>query len=257
MDIITIVFKAVIVGGLVGFAVGAGAARMFHAPNVQGMGSFRTLGEMNACEGDAVSHFSFGFGFFFNCWASIISAGCFTQDILHRVIPHWATALLLWKNPNVEETMHNPRKMALAGAGIGITLITLLSSTAVAIPASLQVVGSKVLGPAAAWLINPVMPIIFWIAAIDSGRYTGLWGTVLGGLAHMIMGNATPGVVLGILIGKGLEEGGWNNVTRTLLGAIITLFTLSAFFRGFDIKMLKQFYIQVPEWLLQLHKFFG
>ena len=73
----------------------------------------------------------------------------------------------------------------------------------------------------------------------------------------MIMGNATPGVVLGILIGKGLEEGGWNNVTRTLLGAIITLFALSAFFRGFDLKMLKQFYIQVPEWLLQLHKFFG
>lgn len=57
MDILTIVFKAVIVGGLGGFFVGAGTFRMFHAPNVQGMGSFRTLGEMNACEGDAVSHF--------------------------------------------------------------------------------------------------------------------------------------------------------------------------------------------------------
>lgn len=63
MTIIIILLKSLFIGGLVGFAAGAGAARMFHAPTTQGLGAFRTLGEMNACEGDAASHFSFGLGF--------------------------------------------------------------------------------------------------------------------------------------------------------------------------------------------------
>ncbi len=58
-----ILFKSLIIGGLVGVGVGAGAARMFHAPTTQGMGAFRTLGELNSCEGDPASHFSFGLGF--------------------------------------------------------------------------------------------------------------------------------------------------------------------------------------------------
>ena len=36
---------------------------MFHAPQTQGLGAFRTLGEMNAAQGDPASHFSFGLGF--------------------------------------------------------------------------------------------------------------------------------------------------------------------------------------------------
>lgn len=50
-----ILMKSLIIGGLVGVGVGAGAARMFHAPTVQGMGAFRTLGELNSCEGDPAS----------------------------------------------------------------------------------------------------------------------------------------------------------------------------------------------------------
>ena len=61
-----ILIKSLIIGGLVGVGVGAGAARMFHAPTTQGMGAFRTLGELNSCEGDPASHFSLGLGFFFN-----------------------------------------------------------------------------------------------------------------------------------------------------------------------------------------------
>jgi predicted membrane-bound spermidine synthase len=52
-----ILIKSLIIGGLVGVGVGAGAARMFHAPTTQGMGAFRTLGELNSCEGDPASHF--------------------------------------------------------------------------------------------------------------------------------------------------------------------------------------------------------
>jgi hypothetical protein len=108
MQILTILIESIIVGLAVGFAAGVGAARMFNAPTVQALGAFRTLGEMNAAEGDPASHFSFGLGFFFNAWASTVGAGAFTQDITHRVIPNWAASILLLKNKNVAETVHNP-----------------------------------------------------------------------------------------------------------------------------------------------------
>ena len=179
MTIMIILLKSLLIGGLVGFAAGAGAARMFHAPTTQGLGAFRTLGEMNACEGDAASHFSFGLGFFFNAWASTVGAGAFTQDITHRVIPNWATAALMIKNKNVEETMHNPKKMGIAGAAIGMVLVAFLNTTASAIPPALQVTAVAVLVPAANLLINTVMPVLFWLAAIDAGKRSGLWGTIL------------------------------------------------------------------------------
>ncbi|MBE3593378.1 MAG: DUF4311 domain-containing protein [Thermoanaerobacter sp.] len=254
---IVIILKSIIIGALVGFGVGAGAARMFHAPTVQGMGAFRTLGELNACQGDPISHFSFGLGFLFNSWATVIGAGALTQDVEHRIIPNWAAALLLTKNRNVKETLHDPKKMAVAGAIVGAILIPLLNSTAAAVPQSLQNVATKVLVPAANWLINPVMPIIFWLAALDAGKRTGIWGTILGGLAHLIMGNAVPGIVLGILIGKGVDDSGWNRITKTLVTTVIILFVLSGFFRGFDVALLKSMNIGIPQWLINLHKFFG
>ena len=53
---------------------------MFHAPTTQGMGAFRTPGELNSCEGDPASHFSFGLGFFFN-------AGLFRcSRLLHQML---------------------------------------------------------------------------------------------------------------------------------------------------------------------------
>ena len=114
-----ILIKSLIIGGLVGVGVGAGAARMFHAPTTQGMGAFRTLGELNSCEGDPASHFSFGLGFFFNAWASSVAAGSFTQDVDHRIIPNWGAAALMLKNRNVGETLHDPKKMAIACGIIG------------------------------------------------------------------------------------------------------------------------------------------
>ncbi|CAJ1003508.1 MULTISPECIES: DUF4311 domain-containing protein [Brevibacillus] len=252
-----IALKSMVIGALVGFGVGAGAARMFHAPNVQGMGAFRTFGELNACAGDPISHFSFGLGFFFNSWASVVGAGALTQDVDHRILPNWTAALLLWKNKNVEETLHDPKKMAIVGAVVGAVVVTLLNSTATAIPQSMQLVATKVLVPAANWLINPIMPIVFWMAAMDAGKRTGVWGTVLGGFSHLVMGNAVPGIVLGILIGKGLDDSGWNRITKTLVTAVVLLFILSGFFRAFDVALLKSIQVDVPQWLIDLHEMFG
>lgn len=251
-----ILFKSIIIGALAGFGVGAGAARMFHAPKAQGMGAFRTLGELNACQGDPVSHFSFGLGFFFNAWASTIGAGAFTQDVDHRIIPNWAAALLMIKNKKPEETLHDPKKMAFAGALVGILVVAFLNSTASAIPESMQTVALAVLVPAANLLINPVMPVIFWLAALDAGKRSGFWGTIFGGLAQIIMGNAVPGVVLGILLGKGLDDSGWNKITKTLLISVIVLFLLSGFFRGVDLKLIKEMGQEIPVWMDGLHKIF-
>ncbi|EOI06418.1 permease [Enterococcus moraviensis ATCC BAA-383] len=256
MDVLVVLLKSLLIGGLVGFAAGAGAARMFHAPSTQGLGAFRTLGEMNACEGDAASHFSFGLGFFFNAWASTVGAGAFTQDVDHRVIPNWAAAALLVKNKNVAETMHNPKKMGISGAIVGMLVVAFLNTTASAIPESLQVTAIAVLVPAANLLINTVMPVLFWLAAIDAGKRSGLWATIFGGLATMIMGNAVPGVVLGILIGKGVDEIGWNRVTKSMMAAVILLFVFSAFFRGFDLQMIESFRMQIPGWLQNMHDAF-
>ncbi|PZL74812.1 hypothetical protein CI088_06780 [Enterococcus plantarum] len=257
MDVLVVLLKSLLIGGLVGFAAGAGAARMFHAPSTQGLGAFRTLGEMNACEGDAASHFSFGLGFFFNAWASTVGAGAFTQDVDHRVIPNWAAAALLVKNKNIAETMHNPKKMGISGAIVGMLVVAFLNTTASAIPESLQVTAVAVLVPAANLLINTVMPVLFWLAAIDAGKRSGLWATIFGGLATMIMGNAVPGVVLGILIGKGVDEIGWNKVTKSMMVAVILLFVFSGFFRGFDLQMIESFRLQIPGWLQNVHDVFS
>src|SRR5699024_6437859 len=103
------------------------------------------LGEMNACEGDAASHFSFGLGFFFNAWASVVGAGAFTQDVTHRVVPNWAAAALLSKNKDVSKTVHDPKKMGLVGLVIGSIVVAFLNTTASAIPESLQVTAVEVL----------------------------------------------------------------------------------------------------------------
>ena len=101
------------------------------------------------------------------------------------------------------------------------------------------------------------MPILFWLAAIDAGRRSGLFGTVFGGLSAMIMGNAVPGVVLGILIGKGVDELGWTRITKSILAAAILLFVLSGFFRGFDLNLLKSFNLNAPGWLSKVHQMLG
>ena len=250
---IIILLKSLIIGGLVGFGVGAGAARMFHAPATQGMGAFRTLGELNSCEGDPASHFSFGLGFFFNAWASSVAAGSFTQDVDHRIIPNWGAAVLMVKNRNLAETLHDPKKMALACTLVGMAVVTFLNVTASSVPAALQITAVKVLVPAANLLVNTLMPVIFWLSAMDAGKRSGFWATLFGGLAQLIMGNAVPGLVLGILIGKGVEESGWNKVTGIMMLAIVLLFTLSAFFRGFDMTLLSSFQLNVPDWLELIH----
>ncbi len=232
-----IIIKSLIIGFIGGAALTAGAARMFHTPNSQSMGAFRTLGELNACQGDTMAHFSFGLGFLFNSAAAVVASGALTQDVFHRVIPNFAAATLLLKNKKVEETLYDPLKMGTVGGIIGAIIVAFLNTVAFLIPASLSNIAREILSPAAAMMINPVMPIVFWLAALDAGKLTGVWATVLGGLAHMIMGNAVPGIVLGILIGQTIDESGYNKSVRIMITIVVILFIVIAYFRGFFAKL--------------------
>ncbi len=229
-----IIIYSAIIGVIGGGCIAAGAARMFHAPEIQAMGAFRTLGELNACNGDPIAHFSFGLGFFFSAAASTVAAGALSQDVMHRIVPNWSAAALLVKNPKPEETLQNPRKMMLAGSVIGGVLLVFLNTMARLIPEKLSLIASEVLTPATGWLLNPVMPAIFWLAAIDAGKTTGLWGTILGGISALITGNAVPGIVLGILIGKSAEENGYKSkIVQVLIAIVVVMFVAIAYFRGF------------------------
>ena len=232
-----IIIKSLIIGFIGGAALTAGAARMFHTPNSQSMGAFRTVGELNACQGDTMAHFSFGLGFLFNSAAAVVASGALTQDVFHRVIPNFAAATLLLKNKKVEETLYDPLKMGIVGGIIGAIIVAFLNTVAFLIPASLSNIAREILSPAAAMMINPVMPIVFWLAALDAGKLTGVWATVLGGLAHMIMGNAVPGIVLGILIGQTIDESGYNKSVRIMITIVVILFIVIAYFRGFFAKL--------------------
>jgi len=236
-----VILKSLIIGALAGFAISAGASRMFHAPEVQAMGAFRTLGEMNACKGDPVAHFSFGLGFFLNAAGNMVGAGAMTQDVFHRIIPNWSSGLLLLKNKKVEETLYDPAKMAVAGAGVGAVVVVLLNTLASLIPESISAVAKDILTPASNNLINIVMPIIFILAALDAGKVTGTWGIVLAGLAHLIFGNAVPGAVLGILLGQTIEEQGFSKSAKIMLAVVCVLFIVIGIGRGFWAKLLAAF----------------
>ncbi len=234
---IEVIIKSLIIGALGGGAVAAGAARMFHTPKSQSMGAFRTLGELNACQGDPLAHYSFGLGFLFNAAAAVVASGALTQDVLHRIVPNLSAGTLLIKNKNPEETLHDPKKMMLVGSVIGALVVTFLNTLASSIPESLSVIAKEILSPASSMMMKTVMPIIFWLAALDAGKRTGIWGTILGGCAQMIMGNAVPGIVLGILIGETIEENGFNRPAQVMLGIVIAMFVVIAYFRGFFAKL--------------------
>jgi uncharacterized protein (TIGR03580 family) len=231
-----IIIKSIIIGAIGGAAIAAGAARMFAAPKLQAMGAFRTLGELNACNGDPVAHASFGLSFFIGCAGSVVGTGCIGQDAMHRVIPNFAAAVVTLKNR--KERLQDPLFMAVAGAGVGVVVITLLNTAAALIPKSLATVVGAVLVPAGNNLLLIAMPLLFLWAAMDSGITTGVWSIVLGGLMMLMSGNSLPGIIFGILIGNSAEEKGYKNkTTRMLMIAVFVLIVLIAYFRGFFKKL--------------------
>ena len=238
---LVIILKSLIVGAVAGFGVGAGAARMFFAPKVQAAGAFRTIGEMNACLGDAVAHFSFGLSFYLNCAVQGFATGCFEQDFLHRVVPNMAAGVLTLKNKNYEETVYDPAKMGIIAAIVSAVLYTLLNCSVSFVPAYVSQSMGKVFTSAINNMLV-VMQVLYLIAALDNGVITGCWGIVLGSIAYLVTGNATPGLILGILTGKTIELNGVKSkVSIVFIVLMILVWGSIAYFRGFFPKLLAAF----------------
>ncbi|MDR1794799.1 MAG: DUF4311 domain-containing protein [Erysipelotrichaceae bacterium] len=232
-----IVFESIIVGLLAGGAAAAGAARMFRAPELQGMGAFRTLGEMNACNGDSMSHFSFGLGFFITSAATAIGTGALTQDVLHRIIPNWTAAVInLGGKKDYRKSISSN---LVVGAVVGAVVFVLLITASQLVPIELANIARQILSTAANNMINIVMPLLFLWAALDSGKTIGTWSLVLAGVMQMISGNSLPGVIFGILVGSLAQEKGTKDKTfRTMLIVVIVMICAIAYFRGFHTKLL-------------------
>ncbi|MGX8700829.1 DUF4311 domain-containing protein [Caproiciproducens sp.] len=239
--LISLILKSVIIGVLVGGAAGAGAARMFHVPEIQAMGAFRTLGEMNACQGDAIAHLSFGGSFILSSAGQALASGCLTQDVLHRVVPNVSAGLLLLKNKNVEETVYNPFKMGCVGAVVGAVVVTLLNSAVSFVPVYVTNTMNAVFAPTIAnYLI--VMQVLFLIAALDNGKATGAWGILLGGLSFFATSNATPGLILGILTGQTIQKNGVKSkISIVFIILMVVIWTLICYFRGFFPNLINSF----------------
>lgn len=231
----SLVFLSIFAGALVGLATGIGTARMFHAPNKQGLGAFRTLGEINACNGDPVSHVALGLGFFFNATATAVGSGALTQDLVHRIIPNWGIALAntFTKKKDNFQIMRSPTLIGLGGMIVGAVMMPMIILICKLIPSQLSEVASGVLTPAATWLFTYIMPVIFLIAAMDAGKKIGTMALLFGVLSQFISGNAIPGIVLGILVGSSWMHSGVRSTQFWFLLILISImFVLIAYFRG-------------------------
>ena len=227
-----LIIKSIIVGALAGAGTAGGAARMYHAPEIQGMGAFRTLGEMNACNGDPISHFSYGLGFLFSSAGSVVGTGSLSSDVLHRIVPQWSAGLSIAVGKN-KDAAKNPFKMMISGAIVGALVVTLLNTFASIIPTTMSTIANNVVSPAAELILQPVMPVAFWLAAMSAGKNHATFATIFGVLAQYIMGNAPPGLVLGILAGQSVDDTGIKSRRSiTMLAFISVMFVLIAFFRG-------------------------
>lgn len=227
---------AIISGALIGFSVCVGASRMFKAPEVQGMGAFRTLGELNACKGDSISHFSVGLGFFISSAAAATGTGALTQDIHHRVLPNWAAAIVSFRNKHKKTNfITSPSRMGFTGMILGMIIVPLLIGANQAIPGPISEIAKQVLSPSANWLFRYVMPAIFLLAAIGAGKYQAIYSLLFASLSQIISGNALPGIVLGILVGSvAAHLGHKNKKTWIAIISITLLFVTIFYFRNMD-----------------------
>lgn len=237
MELLKVVLIMCAAGASAGFAVSAGVARMFKAPEVQALGAFRTLGEINSCNADPASHFAFGAGFLLNSAATAVGTGVMTSDVLHRIIPNWAIGayMTITKRSSFEEMSNTPFQIGVMGALIGGLLLPALVTLSAYVPPEFGDVAQAILVPAATFLFFPIMPVIFLLAAFDSNKHTGMISLVFGAFSHILMSNPLPGIVFGIMLGEiGKREGYKSKSFLILLTIIVVMMIIIGHLRGIE-----------------------
>ncbi|MPN25666.1 hypothetical protein SDC9_173078 [bioreactor metagenome] len=141
--------------------------------------------------------------------------------------------------------------MAVVGSIVGAVLYTILNMSVSIVPATVSTTMTKVFTPAIANMLI-VMQVLYLIAALDNGKYTGVWGVVLGAVSYLVTGNATPGLILGILTGKTIELNGVKSkISIVFIILMIVIWVAIAYFRGFFPKLLAGF--QALSYILPLY----
>ena len=131
--------------------------------------------------------------------------------------------------------------MAIAGTLVGAVLYTLLNESVSFVPDYVSVSMTQVFTPAINNMLI-VMDCLYLIAALENGKLTGMWGIALGSIAMMVVGRATPGLILGILTGKTIEQNGVKSkISITFIILMVAVWILIAYFRGFFPKLLTAF----------------
>ncbi len=230
---IGLLIASIVVGALCGFSVGALNARMFYAPEVMAAGAWRTLGELNACMGSPVSHFSFGLSWLLKSWADNLSFGGLGQDFLHRTVPNFGAAILLLKDKDTENTVKDPWKMAIVCSIVGAVVYSVLNLSSDLVPSFVTANMMLALTPAADYMML-IMQILYLIACLDNGPYTAVCGLLMGGFAYLVTGNACSGLILGVLTGKTIESNGIKSkVSVIFIVMMLVIWITIAYFRGF------------------------
>lgn len=232
-NMVGFITSSLIVGFLMCAAVGALNARMFFAPNVMAAGSWRTLGEINACMGDLASHFSFGLGYWVSSWVNNMAYGGMGQDFLHRTVPNVGAGFLLLKNKNPEDTIKNPWAMFIVCGITGAVLYTMMNCTRALIPDYVTTRMMDVFKPVADYLLI-IMQLLYLIACLSNGKHTAIAGLIMGAVSYLSTGNAAAGLILGILTGKTVEKNGLKSkVSITFIVMMIAIWGYIAYARGF------------------------
>ena len=131
--------------------------------------------------------------------------------------------------------------MAIAGGAIGAIFYALINTSISFVPAHVSETMSLVINPAISNLLI-VMDVLYILAALDNGKYTGSWGLVLGAISYLVVGSATPGAILGILTGKTIELNGVKSkISIVFIILMVVVWILIAYFRGFHTTLLQAF----------------
>lgn len=163
---------------------------------------------------------------------------------MHRVIPNFAYAIFAGKKKgsSLEELSNCPFQLGIIGAVIGAIVMSSIVTLYSFVPNEFAYVAQSVLAPAATLLFNPIMPILFMLAAFGSSKKTGIWSLIFAALAQLLMSNPLPGVILGIMIGETANSEGYKSKTFIVIFTIIiTMMIIIGILRGVTLESLTAF----------------
>ncbi|MGL4818795.1 MAG: DUF4311 domain-containing protein, partial [Bacilli bacterium] len=128
-------------------------------------------------------------------------------------IPSFTIGLGARANGETENAELSPLRLGVGGALVGGVLLGTLACLQSLIPLDASNGALTIFSKTALIFVQIVLPLVFWMKAVDAGGQTPVVATVLGGFSQLYLANALPGIIVGIVLAKGYEEMGWQRVS--------------------------------------------